>query len=328
MSTSDRLLPQGGISVSDSVYVFGVYNNTLYVLSSIANDVVMVPVYTSPSTGSTLNPDVSNRITFSIGFRGDSITFVTSTNRYLSQASGTLTLSSTNTTPTEPIYLSQNVYTSFASPELVLSSVLYNIFGGSSFEPLQVRLQDSTVVEMPILLVPTSYFTGCRSGNNAPVTDFQRIVNTTYCSHFNQSWCSSGVDREAWTSQSECLEGRSYTYCANGTTCSGTCKSGCWNGTGNEECIFNGSSYNCQERTPDVMVVNTSTPTTPSTTTSDSWWIILVVLAVIFIIATVVYALYARKRPVHRQEHYHHQTEIINRSLREPSSESSKVITG
>lgn len=321
MSISDKLLPQGGLSVGNSVYVLGIHNNTLYILTSpTLTTAVMVPVYNNASINSTLNPLTSQRVIFTLGFQGDAITFTSNTS-YLSNSSGVLSLSVINTLSTEPIYLSQNVYTPFSSPELILSSVLYSIYGGSSFEPLMVTLPDTTTVIMPIIVVPTSYFSGCSSGNSTPISDFNRVMNTTYCSHFNSTWCSS-INSEAWVSQVECREGISYTYCPNGTTCNGTCKSACLKDNSDPLCTHNGSSFECSDRKPNVIIVNSSkTPTTP-VEPSDTWWIIAIVITIVIIMAIIIYSLYHSKAPkTHHVNQYQHQSitrtqqPIINKPL-------------
>lgn len=266
------------------------------VAGTSTTDLIMVKAYTNSSSSNVLNSSLSAIVNFSLGFNGDSLVLKTGSGLYLSSSSNTVVLSNT----IGSIYFSQDTYTMFGTPSLLLSSVPYTLFNTTN--ELQTKLQDGSSVTMPILAVPTSYFSGCTIGNSSPITSVQKVMDTAYCSHFSQTWCTA-ADGEGWVDQGECIEGNTYTYCTDGISCSGNCKSGCFKSAEGEVCVLEGSNYLCMEKsTPNV--TSSSTPVTP-TDTGISWlWIILIVLAIIIVISLLVWAAYRnRKQPDYYQHH-------------------------
>lgn len=309
MSVPNKLLPQGGIDVGDAVYLLGIYQTDLYILtvSGSTAQPVMVKAYVNSSTGSTLNSAALNATTFTVNFSGDATIFQASGGRFLVPSSGVLTLA-TNQPSTEPIFLTQNSYTQFSSPSMILSSVPHRIFGGSSNTNIQVTLDTGSVVTMPIVLVPTSYFSGCTSGNTQPISDLQSVLNVTYCSHFDRSWCST-VSQEAWVSQSECLIGNTYTYCVNGVSCSGNCNSACMNSSAGAVCDFQDGSYVCVEPEENIVVINNSTIPLVTVESTSSWWWIVIIIAIILVILLIAAAVRYRRQPT---IYHHHHEDYVN----------------
>lgn len=304
MLKSNVLLPQGGLGFKHSVYILGIYQSDLYALvkGTLSSDVVMVKVYTNSSSSNVLNPALSAITPFTLSYMGDSLVFTTLSGMHLASSSGVMMLSST----IEPIYFSQDTYTMFGTPSLILSSVPYTAFDDAN--ELQVKLQDGSTVTMPVLVVPTSYFSGCSVGNSLPISSVQKVMDTTYCSHFSQSWCI-GADGEAWVDQADCLEGNTYTYCANGVSCSGNCKSGCFDSIANEVCVFESGSYVCMEESGINVNVSAAPPPEPIDTGINWWWIILIVIAIIIVIGLLVWIAYRNRR---QPDYYQHHEYLVH----------------
>jgi hypothetical protein len=311
--SANTLLPQGGLNNGSLVYILGIYQNDLYALVYNSMETSMVKVYTNPTSGSTLNTALSQIITFRLGFAGDSYLFVTNTtpSQYLVTSSNVLVLSAGPPIQAQSLYLNQNTYTQLGSPSLLLSNVSYMVTNEAGV--VQVRLADGNLVTMSLLVVPTTFFRDCLSGGN-PVTDVQSVMNLTYCSRYNQSWCST-VPKQGWTTESECLEGNTYTYCPNGTTCSGNCKSACLSSPEAEVCVLQAETYECIPvitGVPFAPIIENNNATVPlSDVTAETSWltIIIIIIAIVIVVGVLIYVAYhsSKRRSdyhVSHEEHY------------------------
>lgn len=323
MSRSNVLLPQGGIPTGTNVYILGVYQNDLYVMTQgiIANNAVMFKVYTNSANGPTLNASLASILNFTITYNGDALIIRTSNQRYLSPSNEILALQTTVPPLTEPIFFNQGTYADFSTPSLILSSVPYRVFGSSANIALQVRLEDGTTTAMPLIIVPTTYYQDCSSGNTSTVTSIQSIFNTVYCSHFDQTWCSSGVDRNGWVDESDCLVGNTYTYCVNGTSCTGNCKSACLDSPINYTCDYTGNAYEClQLNINEDVLTPSSGSTAPLAPVEDSGWtIIIIIVGIIIVILLIAGAVMYQRRRSNRlttspymQEHHHYMESRVS----------------
>lgn len=305
MSSPNVLLPQGGLNAESIVYVLGWYQSELYAMINLNSQFVMSKVYMNASTNSNLSPAMANLIPFTLNYSGDAVTFTGSNSRYLVPDNNVLSSSLTQSN-TEPIFMSQGSYTRFSDPSIILSSVPYKVYGGSNNTNLTVRLDDNSTVSMLLMLIPVAFFTGCTEGNNQPVVDTQTLMNTTYCSHENQTWCS-GVAKEAWVEQSDCLIGNTYTYCVNGVSCTGNCNSACLNAIPGSVCTYDGSEYQCV--VPEaVVVVNNTNNLTTSSDTGWSWWVILIIIAIIIFVVILIAFAYRHQSRKHIDHHEYHET--------------------
>jgi hypothetical protein len=302
MSTPNVLLPQGGLNAESIVYILGWYQSELYAMTSVSTQFLMSKVYTNASLSQALSPTMANLTPFTLNYNGDAIVLQGSNSRYLVPNANVLTSSLTQST-TEPIFMSQGSYTRFSDPSILLSSVPYKVYGGSNSTNLTVRLDDNTTVSMMLMFVPVSFFTGCTAGNNEPIVDTQSIMNVTYCSHENQTWCST-VAKEGWVEQSDCLVGNTYTYCVNGVSCNGNCNSGCFNSIPGSVCTFNGNQYECV--VPEAVIVVNNNNLTTTTTDGTSWWVILIIITIIiFVVILIAFAYRYQRRPTIDHHEYH-----------------------
>lgn len=129
--------------------------------------------------------------------------------------------------------------------------------------------------------LPISYFYGCTtSGGSSTSQSVSEVVTLAYCSlsgQLQRPVCSQIPTTSAWVSQDDCVAGNVYSYCATGTSCSGTCKSqSCSSG---QQCLLGtDKSYSCGD----------SSGNNPSGSSSSKLWIVIaIVVGVVALIALV-----------------------------------------
>lgn len=166
------------------------------------------------------------------------------------------------TTGAQPIALTQQSFQPWTNPPSLLTGANYVTTDPTSSDGLFWEfLPAGTTQVIPggISFLPISYYYGCTSSASKSSSTIPEVLTLAYCGYTNnlgKSACNAIPSQSGWVSQTDCVTGTPYTYCATGVSCSGGCVSqDC--ATAGQQCLLSTTgvagdpaTYTCRTPTP------------------------------------------------------------------------------
>lgn len=307
------IYPQGPIISGSSIVLAAMIGGDIYVMASSTTPsaVEMVPAFTTGTCNTTLP---SNILRWTIRIVGESLTFVSTTNQYLTYSTGG-TFMTQSTVPTKPIFFNQASYEEMERPSVLLSGIMYVPYGDST-TGVQLQVMVGTALQsLNLIPVPINIYTVCTAQEgNSVVSDLSLSLQLVRCSYnpTTTTSCPCSSLPPAWTDQIDCFNANTFNYCAAGIHCTGNCKSQCEDPL--QVCIYQGNmTYVCEGSTPQIVPAPVQVPVTPI---ADSGWFVFVIILLILFIIGIFFLLYYWSEPGTVDTYSH--TDIVAHPYRGP----------
>lgn len=127
-----------------------------------------------------------------------------------------------------PVYLSQNAFAPWTSPSSLLTGVGYTMATSASGSGVYWQFATSgpsDPVTSFIGVTPTTFYYGCKAGVSKQGTTPTDVFLQGWCSLSGKKTLCPNVPSISWVTQSDCVAGQDYKYCAVNQTCSTNCVS-------------------------------------------------------------------------------------------------------